>query len=223
MHRPTVVAPLLLLLGCSGGGPGALFDGDSVSGTVNGETVSTGSAVLVQRQDDEDTILVVMSPASCAEQAAVYTALDDDTASVSQLVDIWNDTFPAEWWKLYMRFRVGSSSSDLTGQVIPGHNWLNDVSGEPVYGRFMHYKKRLDEGWFDSSASEQDDYYVRWSSQGGSMTIEDHDPDEQLKGSFVTSVVDSSEEDRIVGELDIEFTAERCPELDEYLGALGYL
>jgi hypothetical protein len=44
-----------------------------------------------------------------------------------------------------------------------------------------------------------------------------------VKGQLVTSVVDAAFEYDIVGQLTIDFDATRCPQLDAYLDALGYL
>ena len=202
--------------------------GQSVSGTINGDSVSARTASLIQRSNDQDdTILIVMSAATCEEQAELYDAFDDPSLSALDLVDAWNDTFPAKWWKLYMRFDVADASRSLEGHVAPGYDRNGSSVDGDVKGRFMQYQKAVDEAYLEDnlSSEQRDAYYKRWSSHQGSLTIEEHTPGERMQGEFTTSVVDSGEFNgsNTVGELTIQFSAERCPELDEYLGALGYL
>jgi hypothetical protein len=140
--------------GCMGEPP---LDGNAVTGAVDGVSVSAGSAVLIQRRNPlDETMLVVLSAASCQDQADMYAALDDPGAEVDELVAQWNETFPDEWWKLYMRFTVNSADIAQTGLVVPGHDWRRSSASNAVYGRFMHDKRRLDEGYFDDSGGSLD-------------------------------------------------------------------
>ncbi len=211
MHR---LGLFVLAVGCDGG--------NVVKGEVAGQPIPLSGGYFVQEADvfenGDDEISVILSSLEdpCTADAAYKTAVQDaDGPEV--YADAWKANYTDDFWRIGLSLELEDPEAPLEEIVFDGVPWnLLTEEAEDVTGRVTHYNSFLDEEYFGSLLSgtpvDDEEYLDLWFTDGGSLEVSKHVPNESLAGVFTTKV--TTTEGDTDGELEIRFSVDRCPELE---------
>ena len=204
---------------CGGGGA-------SISGEVDGGEVALRSGYFAQDagafEGGDGVILVVLSSIDdiCAADTD-FRSQAEDAADPSELGALWQQTFPPDFWNVQLVLRAADPSEPQAKKTLIGIGWDAAIDQDDrAYGTLTHYTAGLDEAYWSAASAGADDssegYFEEWYTDGGTLEIRRHKPDEKIAGTFPTSVVAPADGED-AGEIEISFRVERCVEAERFL------
>ncbi|MDP6935349.1 MAG: hypothetical protein QGG40_20685 [Myxococcota bacterium] len=210
-HIPRRSLAVLVTLPACGGGT-------LVTGSVGGTDLpKMQSALFVEATDlYDDSGLVQLYVTDVDDACSTFTAYQEDISQAQGADDfatVWSSHFPDRFWRINIVMRIADPSVSNGGETLTGVSWDESLQGPgEAYGHLFAYTDTLDEAYWNHDADDAD-YVTTYRTDGGSLTIDRHTPSQRLSGSFETSTVDSEGSGQ--GELDIQFDASHCAELEE--------
>lgn len=210
------MATVLCVAICAGCG------GSALRGKVDGDRVPVVDAFFVEDSryfsSTDGLIGVTLSSVkqACEVGEAFWEDAEDET-DPAELADLWEESFPADFWQIDLLIRVDDPGDDLGGVEYGGVDWDDYPSDDDeVTGVLTHYVELLDEDWFAGTYDDTSDYFDFWYTHEGDLKITGHKPGERIAGVFDTIAAETDDGDE-VGEIQIRFRAERCRGMEDFL------
>ena len=194
----------------------------SVNGTVDGETTPITSTYMLQDDDyfgNDGVILLVLSGGglNCEQMDNLLEELEDADDN-DEKADLWADYLPQDFWEWRITLRVDDVDDDLGGDEIEGTEWTDLVNeDDQLSAMAIHYTDWPDDdsfSWWGWVTGDATDYYEVYRSDEGVARISGHNPNESIRGSFETEMVDGDGDDE--GEVSINFSTSRCSPLESH-------
>ncbi len=193
--------------------------GTRIKGEIDGEKLDIVSAFFVQGEEvyseSGDGVIRVLA-SSTEDFCDVLVEFFEDMEDVRQaeeMVSIWADAFPEDWWTMEVVIRVNdpTDAEDVEKGEYEGVDWDGYVEAdEEAHAVFTHFTDHQDAQFFAEGAEpDLDNYY----SDDGDLTISSFQPEESLKGTFTTTAVDDQGDDE--GEIEIKLNAIWCEDYQD--------
>ncbi len=182
-----------------------------VTGDLDGEEVPIQVAMFLEDSDafgGDGLMTVVLSSEPNACRLYEYFLSQVSHSAWRSYSIAWQKTFPENFWEVALVLRTASFDGSIEGQTLEGLPWdAVPEATNKAYARTVHYVQHP-----SPEAPDNTDWYVEYFSNGGSLTIDKHDPGEVLKGTFSGSFVDPTDGAER-GSLDLSFEASVCPNI----------
>jgi hypothetical protein len=181
---------LLLAAGC---------DANRIAGTIDGQPVPVETAFSryvpgAFGGDDLLVVSLVSFPSACPSFERWERELER-TDDPDALEEVWETSFPADWWQVDLVARLGAGT-----WPVPGEVWVGlPVDGFPEQAGDVFVSVTHHHGFQDQDV---------WLSDGGATRWKRIDPPGLVRGRTHTVMVDEDGQD--AGELEVFFRASPC-------------
>jgi hypothetical protein len=228
-HMP--VRPLILVVAALALSGLALAGCNSVNATLDGQSAEPIQSAFFMEDDGYyggNDGQVVIYLVSFADACTVYENYWDEFNEMNwfgnwdaleDLEDLWAENFPETFELTELVIRVDDPDDSVAGLDFKGVDWNDGLDDDDeTKATFTRYKESLDEDFWEAFifGGDTDDYLEYWVTDDGDMSVGGHTPNESIRGSFTTTLVDWDDGDD-ESEVTFRFNATRCDGAqDEY-------